>query len=328
MHYPFLANYVSIRKVGNRYLITNESTAEKFITTEYGDERFIHFISQLNGKVNPYLIPSPYSQREVAGILNQLKEFHLIREDRWLMKGIRCFAYSLYIPKEKTRQTIIPCVLNALLYLSFPPALIAGFFCLSKIVYYLNQISISGILSGYLLGITLHEAGHAIAALSCKEECQVYELGIQVSNLVVPGAYTMIKKPDKLKPINSIMIDAAGIVVNCIISGVSFILAEKIPILIDFFYCIGIVNLSLAFLNIAVLAGNDGESILSTLLGVEGNISDLAGEVLFNKSFFSYLFKKGSAGKATICACSIIMFMQIGILCLIITNVLGVISWF
>ena len=174
----------------------------------------------------------------------------------------------------------------------------------------------------------MHEAGHAIAALSCKEECQVYELGIQVNNLVIPGAYTMIKKPDTLKPIHSIMIDAAGIVVNCIVSGVCFTLAQSIPILIDFFYCIGIVNLYLAFLNIAGLAGNDGESILSTLLGVEGNISDLAGEVLFNKNYFSYLFKKGSAGKATICACAIIMFMQIGIFCLIITNVLGVISWF
>ena len=102
MHYPFLANYISIKKVGRNYLITNDYTGEKFTTTEYGDEQFIHFICQLNGKVDPYLIPSPYSKREVAGILNQLKEFNLLREDRWLMKGIRCFAYSLFIPKKKS----------------------------------------------------------------------------------------------------------------------------------------------------------------------------------------------------------------------------------
>lgn len=324
MRFPMLANWLCIQKVGRGYRITNILSGEKFVSTEYGDDAFFEFIQKLDGKTNPYLIPSTYTPQIIAGILNQLKEFDLIREDRWLSKSFGFFAYSLIIPKNKSYRSTIPNIINTLLWLLFLPVTGIGIALFSSVAHHLDKISMVGIILGYVLGIVFHEyGGHAIATMAYGGK--VFEYGL---SFFVPGAYTMIINDESLSRLKRVQVDAAGIEQNFLLAGISFILARYNYEHIDIYYSIGMVNISLALLNLCNVHDNDGCKILSTLLGIEGNIVDIAKSTVFNTNRRNYLLSKGSVGKTTLCAYYIVLFMQVVSPLLIIANVLGGISWF
>lgn len=327
MRFPMLSNLVSVKKSGNGFLLVNELTDQMFSPTEYGDETFLSFISKLDGKHDPYQITDKYSDAVVTDILNNLAEYHLIRESRWLSRSVNWLAYSLIIPSQRQKTSHLPRVLNAFLLLSFIPIMIYGIYCLSTVLFFLDQVSIWGLISGVIFGSILHELGHAVAALSYG--CRVLEAGVQLSNLVVPGAYTIVDNNDHLSTFRRVQLDAAGIEMNCLLGGVSFVLARYCLAHIDFFYCLGSVNFVLAALNLCSIAGNDGSNILSALLGVvDGNIIDIAKSSLFDRKRRSTLQKKGIMGRITLYAYVIILFMQAAIPALVIANIIEVMTWF
>ena len=325
MRYPMLSNWLLIQQNGqhNSFEIINELTEETFSTTEYGDEAYIEFITSLDGKTD-YRSIGTYSPRVATAIINELHSFGLLRESRWLCRSLSFTAYSLIIPKHQSTNSILPRIINALLWTLFLPVLIYGLVCLSSVFNYLDEISIVGIICGYAFGIICHEAGHAVATLS--EGGRVLEFGLQISNVFFLGAYTMLKTDRFLSPLKKIQVDACGIEANLFLAGVAFVLARYNPQYIDFLYCFGSTNLLLGVLNLCNINGNDGSNILSTLLGVDGSIVDLARASLFDPDSRSYLLGCGSTGRITLCAYCIVLFMQVATPALIIANLAYVFS--
>lgn len=325
MRFPMLCNWLSVRKTEKGYEITNElSDDEVFTTTEYGDDTYIEFITSLDGKTD-YRSIVTYSPRVATAIINELHSFGLLRESRWLCRSLSFIAYSLIIPKHQSTNSVLPRIINALLWTLFFPILIYGLVCLSNAFYNLNEISVVGIICGYALGILCHEAGHGIATLSVGG--RVLEYGLQISNFC-PGAYTLLKNDDNLSLIKRLQVDAAGIQANLLLAGIAFVLTKKYIQNIDFLYCFGSTNLLLGVLNLCNINGNDGSNILSKLLGVDGSIVDLAKATVFDPERRTYLLNCGSVGRTTLCAYCLVLFMQVATPALMIANVCGVIAWF
>lgn len=326
MRFPMLCNWLTIRKTEKGYEITNElSDDEVFMTTQYGDDNYIEFITHLDGKTD-YRSIGTYSPRVATAIINELHSFGLLRESRWLCRTLSFTAYSLIIPKHQRTNSILPRIINTLLWTLFLPVLIYGVVCLSSVFDYLNEISVAGIICGYAFGIICHEAGHGVATLSVGG--RVLEFGIQISNVFFPGAYTMLKNENTLSRLQHLQTDAAGIETNFLLAGIAFVLAKYNIRHVDFLYCFGSINLLLGALNLCNINGNDGSNILSTLLGVDGNIVDLAKAAVFDSVRRSYLLNCGSVGRTTVCAYCFVLFMQVATPALMIANVCGVIAWF
>ena len=189
-----------------------------------------------------------------------------------------------------------------------------------------RSVSIPGLLCGSVLGTALHEAGHAVAALACGG--QVFEFGIALNDLVVPGAYALIERKEHTSLWQDLQIDAAGIETNVLLGGLFFHLALRIPAWVDFFTMAGIINLTMMLLNLAGIMGCDGAHILGRLLGIRGEAGEEAGDVLLHRDQREYWLEKGIAGKATLAAYVLILLMQAAIPAMMIVELLGVMACF
>lgn len=326
MRFPMLCNWLTICKTEKGYEITNELLDDEiFITTEYGDETYISFIKSLDGKTD-YRSIGTYSPLVATAIINKLHSFGLLRESRWLCRSLSFTAYSLIIPKHQSTNSVLPRIINTLLWTLFLPVLIYGLISLPSVIYYLDEASTAGIVCGYLVGIVFHEVSHAIATLCFGGS--VFEMGLQTSYMLIPGAYVMLKNDNTLSPLKKIQVDAVGIESNLLLAGISFVLAKYNTQYTDFLYCIGLVNFGLGLLNLCNINGNDGSNILSTLLGVDGNIVDIAKETVFDSGRRSCLLSYGSVGRTTLSAYCLVLFMQIATPALMIANLWSVIAWF
>lgn len=326
MRFPMLCRWLDIRKDGETYRIRNTLTEEEFVCTEYGDEDFIAFIRWLDGKTDPYRIPCRYSREMIAGILQQLKECGLIRTSRWLNRSVANPAYSLFIPKRKSVNPLPFRILSGLMILLLCPSLLTAFVDLPRVLEAVRSVSIPGLLCGSVLGTALHEAGHAVAALACGG--QVFEFGIALNDLVVPGAYALIERKEHTSLWQDLQIDAAGIETNVLLGGLFFHLALRIPAWVDFFTMAGIINLTMMLLNLAGIMGCDGAHILGRLLGIRGEAGEKAGDVLLHRDQREYWLEKGIAGKATLAAYVLILLMQAAIPAMMIVELLGVMACF
>ena len=326
MRYPMFSNWVKIWNDGEAYRLKNILTDEEFGCSEFGDDAFIDFICRLDGKTDPYQIPCPYSREVVAGILEQLKAFSLLRTDRWVIKSLTGLTYSLIIPKRKASGHILSKILNVLLVLLVFPSLLAVVMDLPPVLDAVYTVSIPGMILGVLLGGILHEAGHAVAAWASGG--MVFEFGVMMTHLIMPGAYTLIERNENAGFYQNLQIDAAGIEVNALLAGLFFHTARIFPGLSDFFFMMGIMNLIFFLLNLTGVIRSDGSHILGGLLGVEGEIGNEARETLFDRARFDYWMEKGPAGKARLGAYALILLMQAAIPAMIIVEVLGVFIWF
>lgn len=328
MKQPMLCNWLTIKDYRfNNATIKNELTEEMFATEE--GSSFIHFISQLDGKTDPYSIPCQYSHEERTTILNELGKLGLIRQGRWLNKSLSCVAYSLIIPGKQKTGSILIKTANTILYLAFLPVFIWGIssFVASLNAFNLVQISVPGMIVGLLLGLICHECAHAIAGLAYGGT--VYEAGIMLSNLVIPGAYVITKDAENISVAKKIQIIASGPEANLMLSGIAFALLSESPNMADFYFCIALINLCLAFLNLMLRSGNDGCHILSYLFGADTeDIVDVAKDTVFYKINRWKLYHSGSVGFAALCSYALILALQITTPVIIMVNILEVISWF
>ena len=287
------------------------------------------FLLALDGKTDPFSIPSPFTAAERAEILDELAGLGLIRQGRWTSRSASCMVYSLFFPERQQTRSFIPRLLNAALCVSFLPVLICGIvsFISALGTVRISAFSLSGLIAGLLAGILLHEASHAAACLAYGGK--VYEAGFLLNCLVIPGAYVMMKNPDGLSTAKKIQCIAAGPEANLLLSGIGFILTVIMPVAADFFFCAALANLFLAYLNLMLRGGSDGCRILSCLFGAdEEDIVDIAGKSVLNRLSRLALRRRGDVGRAALCAYSLILLFQVSTPLLILLNLLEVISWF
>ena len=323
MKYPQLNSWLLYKRLDkNNYEVKNCRTGNFY---EFGIDE-IKFLNQLDGKTNPYSIDTPMSELEVRKLLRFLKREKLIRYSR-VEKSFLSLQISLFKIKCSERGRKIAFALNFLLMISFLPVFVFG---LSFLFNNSTQLNIQGFeiitgsIFGMLVGLLLHEVGHALAAAGYK--AHLFEAGLIVG--LMSGAYVALDYDNIKKRFRRIQILAAGIEINLFLAGVSCIFSILIYSMSSFFFAIAWANFALAVINMLCISGVDGASIIEELIGTK-NIMFNAVDFVFDKNLRSNLVKQGDiTGCVKIASSFIGAVCQLAYPLLIIINILGVISCF
>lgn len=326
--YPCMANWVTLRRDGNKVIARNGLIDKDFKLTE----REAKYLTCLNGNRDEYQIAG-FSQEECEEYFYYLDSLFLIREPGRSIKFIEGETlHTLFIPDKKSTNSMLPKILNFLLWISFLPVFIYGLNCAFtygidfNVKHWLANFLI-GYGGGLAIGMIFHELAHAVACLSNKNG-RLFEAGIMI-NGIVPGAYVLIDNSRIKSRLKKVQIHLAGVEMNLLIAGILLIFMTSIRRYsslyewkIAIFYAV-VQNVFLALINITFSEGLDGEHVISYLMG--GSIVDEAKEnirQLFNhKKRKRYFEENGINGVARICVSFAILGFQLMIPLLIIANI-------
>jgi len=182
-----------------------------------------------------------------------------------------------------------------------------------------------GSLLGLVIGMVLHEIGHASAGVSYGAD--VYEMGFLRMYYILPGAYVMLNKDSVKSRIKRAQINAAGIETNMLLVGIFLILSVVFNDIGGLFFTAAVQNFLLAVVNLSIVGSFDGAAIISEFLGVE-DIVEKAKKVVFSGKYRRKIKKHGLVGRATIAICYLILSFQIALPVLLILNVWEIILCF
>jgi len=321
--YPKVSNCLVYKKHNEEFVeITDYLTDEVY----YLEKEAAEYIKKLDGKTNPYHIETTLSENEIDDLVEELYECGLLKDSNKTVCGGGTVMRAIWEPKWTSTLKLVAYIFNSLLMLLWLPVLIAG------IVVFRNNVDIigsemawMGIVIGLAAGIILHEFGHAFAGASYG--AKVFEMGLMTMWYVVPGAYVILDEKNVRKRMKRVQIYAAGVEVNLLLTGIFLILCAIFEDYGGMFLNAAIQNAFLAALNLTLIQGFDGMSIMSELLGTE-DASTIAADVIFNSEKKKSLKKHGIAGSTTIAACYMLCAFRIALPVLLILNVLEVVVCF
>lgn len=322
MKYPMLNNWLLFKRRDRyTYYVRDCLSEDTFIM----EKSLAQFAKKLNGKENPYLIDSSYTDEEVNFMLDTLNEGEFLRYSRFLHSFSGEILFSLWFPKRSKILQIIAWLSNKLLLLLWFPIFFIGIilFCT-----YLPMDNSNYFFVGYFIStisnLCFHEIGHAFAAVAYK--APVFELGIMLHHFI-PGAYVLIDTKKVRNPMQRIQIFAAGLETNFMWAGIFFILSCQFPTY-GFAGCVAGINSSLnAIVNLLFVDGLDGTQVLAELLGIE-NLFDSVKQILFHRTTRKKILRKGFLGHTIYLICIVIYLMQITLPFLSVIGILEVILCF
>ncbi len=322
MKYPTLANWIRFKRISeDEYEIVDLLHDKKIKSDAYT----VWFVRQLNGKRNPYRIDKNKSKEDIDSLLDKFVTKEIIRDRRFLSKNILQTLITVWKPCITPNLRLFSFIINFLMLISFIPLI------LFSVVYFflcVNDISmdyiIFGSISGLLVGLALHELGHMVACLAYGG--RIFEVGIGL-NFFLPCAYVLMNETPIKKRMRKAQVSAAGIEANLILASICLILATHIESLSGFLLGAAIQNIFLAFLNLTLIDGFDGMSIMNEILGTECIVEKVK-RVTKSKRLKKRLKKDGVSGQATIFACYILRTIQVGLPLVVLLNIVGVITWF
>ena len=322
MKYPTLANWIRFKRVSEDEYEIVDLLHDKITKA---DVYTVWFIRQLNGKRNPYRIDRTKSKADVDLLLDKLETKEIIRDRRFLSKNILQTLITVWKPRITPNLRLVSFFINFLMLVSFLPLIL---FSAAYFILFVNDISfgyiIFGSISGLLVGLALHELGHMVACLAYGG--RVFEVGVGI-NFFLPCAYVLMNESHIKKRMRKAQVSAAGIEMNLILASICLIMAVHIEIFSGFLLGAAIQNIFLAFLNLTLIDGFDGMSIMNEILGADC-VVEKAKRVTKSKRLKKRLKKDGTSGYATIFACYILRAIQIGLPLVVLLNIVGVITWF
>ena len=327
--YPCKANWVILKSTKNGIAARNCLNQETVKLTD----RQAKYLMRLDGNRNPCKIKG-FTKQECEEYYDYLDSEVLIRDEGRTLHADGIMLHTVYIPGRKYAGTIIPKILNSLLWLTFLPVFLYGLFRLSRYDiefgmncnYFFANVII-GIVGGLLLGMILHEVGHAIACLANMKGAFL-EAGFMIRG-ILPGAYVMIDATDVTNRRKKAQIYLAGIEVNLLLSGLLMILMTSVrensffgEWKIAMLYAV-VQNVILALINISLVEIFDGEHTMRALFG--GPIVDAAKanlkQMFSSKKRRNYFRKNGINGIANICTSVVVLVFQIFIPLLILAEI-------
>ena len=317
--YPMVKPWLEYHRVSDdEYEIENEIVPGE---TDEGNPRlpgyFVVFMQKLDGSTNPYKIDPSVDRRTVRAYLRFMSKQGYLR-DRVRNCDVGRFAFSVIKYDGKPKYSGTAVVLNLCLSLLWLPVLFFGIVLGTKAWYYHDVFGSSymaGLIFGLMMGLPLHEAGHAIAAKAYK--APVYEIGIRIS--LLPAAYTLMKETVVKNRLKRAHIYAAGVETNFLLAGFFFAMAYFIQggETRTFFFYAGLENILLGVANLCFFLPLDGFKIITTLLGAD----DMAWSMLmtlFMPSTWKEQIDKGPSGLARMLSVSFMQLTQsIGIIWLL-----------
>lgn len=332
--YPCKANWVVLKKVGDKIIARN------CLINENNDisRREADYLLMLDGWTNPFGVEG-YSIDECEELYEKLDSMLLLREGRNCNFGF-LHTHTMYIPKKKRTRSVFPKLYNIFLMLLCVPTFLSGIklFFYGDICDLSDEFYLPGIVIGLIVGMILHELSHAMACLSYGG--RLLEVGIMLDGL--PGAYCMLdqstvsRRNNKLK---KVQINLAGVEMNLLLIGVCLKLCmyaqnTVFDELTGMLYSAAFQNLVLVLINLLFCHGLDGEHVLALLLG-RGNAVEQAKIniycLLTQKRRHEYFKYMGINSIATIGTSCLIMFFQLSVPILILSEVLsllgGALNW-
>lgn len=327
MKCPKMANTLIFKKIdGFDWLVKEQMSGN----VQMLDSVEVKFMRTFDGNTNPYeMIPHGWSRNDVEDFLKFLKENSFINKSRINKTGLLSVTISLFKIKPTMKIRAVSLVLNCLLLVSFLPIFIIGCVLFAKnsdliVEYYNYSYMIIGLFLGLVIGMIMHETGHAICGLSYGQ-AKVYEAGLILG--LSFGAYVAINLSKVRERRRRIQVLAAGIEMNLLVAGVSFILLSAFPQLSLFFCGIGIDNVFMALINLLFISGLDGAAILDELLGTQSLFS-VTYDLIFDKDTRKEMVSRGITGYAKIVSCVLCTLCQLSYPVLIILNILSMVVLF
>lgn len=325
--YPMVKPWLKYhRDFDGRYKVENEiASGEIDEETPKLPAYLVNFMQKLDGETNPYMIDPSLDKRTVNAYLRFLSKHDYLRENV-RNRDLGRLAFSVVKYNGKARYSKTATTLNLFLSLLWIPVLILGIALGMKAwnnYDVFGDTYMAGLIFGLVIGISLHEAGHAIAAKAYK--APVYEIGIRIS--LLPAAYTLMNETAVKNRLKRAQIYAAGVETNFLLSGLFLILAYLAPVdgVRTFFFCAGYENIFLGVANLCFFLPLDGFKIITTLLGADEMAWSMI-MTLFIPSTWKEQINKGPSGLARMLSVSFLQLAQSIGLFWILYNVVMIIS--
>ena len=163
------------------------------------------------------------------------------------------------------------------------------------------------------LSATLHEIGHAVSCLAYGG--RIYHVGLLLAGVIPIGAYVAHGDMDKAAKSEKIQFSLSGAEMNLLTAGVCFLIAACFPVP-STLVSAGAFNVVTAGVNLLPAYGLDGETVLSTVCGIQ-NPGEKAGKWLFRKKYRQKLLRLGAYGRRCILAFTLSVFAKVVFLGLI-----------
>lgn len=320
--YPMVKPWLEYHRVSDgEYEIENE-----IVPGEIDEEPlrlpdyFVDFMQKLDGNTNPYKIDPSIDKRTVRAYLRFLSKKGCLR-DGFRNRDVGRLAFSVVRFDGKPKYSKTAVFLNLFLSLSWIPILVCGIVLGVKVwnnYDVFGDAYMIGLLFGLLIGLSLHEAGHAIAAKAY--QALVYEIGIRIS--LIPAAYTLMKETAVKNRLKRTHIYAAGVETNFLLAGLFFAAAYFIPGygIRTFFFYAGLENILLGVANFCFFLPLDGFKMITTLLGADDMVWSMLIALIMPSTWKEQL-GKGPSGLARMLSVSFLQLTQSIALIWIIYNV-------
>lgn len=298
------------------YLAKNITTEDTFLV----DKATYLFLKQLDGKTSPFYCLPHMPKQQVMQLLNELKQKDLVRSSRIDFLGIGSVLISIWMNSNQKINKRFCCIANQILLLSFLPIFLVGvglaaIYWDSMFMFDSELLPNLGMLIGALLGMFLHEFGHAAAAGAYG--VLTVELGVMLNNFI-PGAYVMIE-PKSTTFWKDIQINAAGIEMNLLLCGTLLFFSVCFPSGAQLFAMAAVTNGAFAAFNLSLFVSLDGMKIIELLLDVKG-LYEIAFSMLFSKEFYSQFYFEYVSDRIFIYISAIVIFIQIGFIATVISS--------
>ena len=320
--YPKIGNTLTYRRINDDEFEVVDYLSDNSYT--FGLD-IVRYIKKLDGNTHPYRIPTCLNKSEIDQLLTFLDENELIRKSD-IRVGFGTVLKTIWIPRWTKFLRLLAYFVNLFLLVLWLPVLIIGAVMLSHSFFYLEfDWYILGYVIGIAFGGVLHELGHAFAGIAYG--AHVFEMGVLIMHFVMPGAYVIIDSKNVVERMKRIQINAAGVEMNFLLTGIFMICAAMFTKLGGLFIVAAISNLFIGALNLTLIKGLDGTAIISELLATE-NLHDKAKAVVFDKKTRHLVLERGVLGYAVFFICCVLCLMQLMLPLLTVFSVLEVISCF
>jgi len=309
--YPMIKPWLEYHRVSDdEYEIENEIVPGEFDEEPLRlPDYFVDFMQKLDGRTNPYKIDPSIDKRTVRAYLRFLSKKGYLR-DRIRNRDVGRLAFSVVKFDGKPKYSKTAILLNLFLALSWMPILVCGIIFGVNTwnnYYVFGNTYMIGLLFGLLIGLLLHEAGHAIAAKAYM--APVYEVGITIS--LLPAAYTLMKETTVKNRLKRTHIYAAGVEANFLLAGLFFAAAYFIPGsgIQTFFFFAGLENILLGVANSCFFLPLDGFKMITTLLGADDMMWSMLTTLIMPSTWKKQL-RKGPSGLAKMLSVSFLQLTQ------------------
>lgn len=242
--------------------------------------------------------PTPVPKFSFAEFFDRIGKGKPIYRPRFYWAGGAIFVLRLFDIKRKRKEagTALCRIINRLLPFLAVIALLADIplaLCTDLQNMNVSALNVSLAVILTVLGMIIHEAGHAVAFRSYGNP--VNEAGMLLLGIIPCGAYVMPDDSTELSGSQNIQANLAGIECNLITSCLYFSLA-LIPSDITYaFFGAGLCNFSMALFNLLPAELHDGEHVLSAFLGLE-SVFDTAKTWIKSKESRRFLLSSGPCG--------------------------------